>query len=219
MSYTNSSPCILYRKMTPRLPQKEASLSATPRWVWAALGAWIAVIVTGSIKLAAHANAGIVPVSATSMEKLSKTGAARLEMFLHPHCPCSAASLRELQRILARAEATTRCNIYFYRPANQPDEWVQGAHWQTALQLPNVQTLIDPAGAVSAQRGIRASGEVQAFDATGACRFQGGVTPSRGHEGDSLGKSAVLAVLNNQPPQINSTPVFGCSLQSSGNAL
>ena len=42
--------------------------------------------------------------------------------------------------------------------------------------------------------------------------FEGGITSSRGHAGDSVGRSALEARLLDSGPADDGAPVFGCSL-------
>jgi hypothetical protein len=47
---------------------------------------------------------------------------------------------------------------------------------------------------------------------TGKLLFSGGITASRGHEGDNVGRSAIVSFILNGHAPVNHTPVFGCSL-------
>jgi hypothetical protein len=44
--------------------------------------------------------------------------------------------------------------------------------------------------------------------------FKGGITASRGHSGDNLGRDAVIDLVTSGVASASSTPVFGCSLQN-----
>jgi hypothetical protein len=43
--------------------------------------------------------------------------------------------------------------------------------------------------------------------------FRGGITGSRGHEGDNAGESAIIGLTQGRDPQ-GGTQVFGCALSS-----
>jgi hypothetical protein len=55
------------------------------------------------------------------------------------------------------------------------------------------------------------SGQVLAYDGQGRLAFNGGITASRGHEGDSAGRSAVEAMLAGRRHAATAF-VFGCLL-------
>jgi hypothetical protein len=64
--------------------------------------------------------------------------------------------------------------------------------------------------------GAKTSGDVLLFGANGKLIFAGGITASRGHEGDNPGADAMLKALGesrrNKVSTTTATPVFGCSL-------
>jgi hypothetical protein len=78
--------------------------------------------------------------------------------------------------------------------------------------------LDDADGAESRRFGAAASGHVVAYDAAGRLRFHGGVTASRGHEGDNAGADALVAILRGGKPAITSAPTFGCAIVPSSPA-
>ncbi|MBL7645616.1 MAG: RedB protein [Candidatus Hydrogenedentes bacterium] len=135
-----------------------------------------------------------------------------LVMFLHPRCPCSAASITQLDRVLRRSPGRFRTWVLLVRPAGVPETWEAGANAEAALRLPETTLLIDSAGELARQFGARYSGTVQAFDTGGNRRFTGGITASRGHEGESLGGLALRDIGAGRVPDAASMPVFGCSL-------
>jgi hypothetical protein len=76
-----------------------------------------------------------------------------------------------------------------------------------------VQVRVDPDGAEADRFGSKTSGEVLLYDAYGGLRFQGGITPARGHEGDNLGKSTVASIVRGEPTDVGHSPVFGCVIR------
>jgi hypothetical protein len=133
-------------------------------------------------------------------------------MFLHPHCPCSYASVEELSRLLAKANGRSSVHVVFIRPAQFPQRWEQTDLWRAVEGIPDVQVSVD-IGGVEAQRfGAVTSGSTLVYDASGALLFQGGVTGGRGHAGDNPGKSAVLAAIQHGRAEYDKSSVFGCSL-------
>jgi hypothetical protein len=135
-----------------------------------------------------------------------------LIMLLHPHCPCSRASLRELAVLLSRASERPTAYVLLVRPNGAPTDWLNTDLWNDASAIPGVSVVVDPNGGDSRALGATTSGEVAVYDAAGSLRFSGGITDGRGHEGDNTGLDAVLSVLGKQTPRTTSTPVYGCPL-------
>jgi hypothetical protein len=75
-----------------------------------------------------------------------------------------------------------------------------------------LQLLIDGDGDLTEKFGAQTSGHVFLYDKLGVLRFQGGITPSRGHAGDSYGQAAILSLLRGGRPERDAAPVFGCPL-------
>lgn len=187
--------------------------------VGAALLTWLAVIGSGMSYLAfydqqagqaAAAPAHIAPLVASVPQK------QRLFMFVHPHCPCSKAGVRELQRLMSRCLVEVEATIYFIRPENEPDSWAHGSLWELAKQTPGTQVRIDAGGKVSQQFAATTSGSIVVYDAAGQLQYQGGITFARGHEGDSRGKAAIFALARREASNVTACPVYGCPLR--GNA-
>src|SRR6185295_8232539 len=120
---------------------------------------------------------------------------ARLFLALHPHCPCSQATVSELSRILTRAPGTAEVTVLLYKPSSESDEWVRGTLLDRCRGL-RCKIRIDEGGLLAASLGCLTSGSVVVYDAHGQLRYQGGITISRGHEGDNAGERAVTDILN-----------------------
>jgi hypothetical protein len=70
-------------------------------------------------------------------------------------------------------------------------------------------------GGVESQRfGALSSGQALLYGADGRLLFAGGITESRGHQGDNAGESAIAALVlgAGRSGQSSSTPVYGCPL-------
>jgi len=135
-----------------------------------------------------------------------------LVLFAHPQCPCTRASVAELAAIMTRCPDRTAAFVYFFRPAGKPPEWCDTDLWREATRIPGVEVAADVDGREAAAFGVETSGHVLLFDRAGRLRFGGGITASRGHEGDNPGRAAVVAVLTGVTPEVRSTPVFGCPI-------
>jgi hypothetical protein len=129
---------------------------------------------------------------------------------LHPQCPCSAATVSELDRLLAHARTTPEVYAVFVAPPDAPDDWVQSRTWRAAAAITGLHVIRDD-GSEARRFGARVSGQVLAYDTAGQLQFNGGITGSRGHEGDNAGRAAIEAMLADQP-HASSAFVFGCLL-------
>jgi hypothetical protein len=141
-----------------------------------------------------------------------------LVVAVHPHCPCTRATLRELERIAARCRDAARIRALFYADPALGADWEQSDLWRQAGAIPGVEVVSDPLGATAARFGARTSGQVLLFDRSGKLVFEGGITAARGHEGANAGAQAVIDLLLGERALVESTPVFGCGLHSEGGA-
>jgi hypothetical protein len=138
-----------------------------------------------------------------------------LVVCLHPKCPCSQATLSELERLLARTAAVAtqpKVLAVIAMPTDADDSWTSSPLVQRCRRLPEARVAFDRGGRIAAAFGASTSGEVLLFDSAGIRQFAGGVTASRGHEGASAGSDAIVALLEGEQPTMLSTPVFGCRL-------
>jgi hypothetical protein len=135
-----------------------------------------------------------------------------LVMFAHPKCPCTDASLEELQNILVRSRGKINPTICFFDPDGVSSDWTQTSLVRAARQIPGLTVVIDQNGAAADKFGAMTSGQVLMFDGQGHRVFVGGITGSRGHAGDNRGQAAVLALANGDATESVQTAVFGCAL-------
>ncbi len=136
-----------------------------------------------------------------------------LVVFIHPECPCSRATLRELRRLLDAVGDRVATEIVFVRPGSVQAGWERGENWDLAAALPGVSVHVDQDGATAAAFGVLTSGHTLLYDRDGRLRFSGGITAARGHEGDSAGQSMVADMLLRGRAGSAVTPVFGCALR------
>jgi hypothetical protein len=135
-----------------------------------------------------------------------------LVFFAHPHCPCTRASLHELDRLLAGTQNRVSATVVFTIPDGVPAGWEQGDLWNSAKGIPGLTVIRDQGGREAHRFEVEGSGHVLLYAPTGKLLFSGGITASRGHEGDNMGRSAIVSfILDDQSP-LSHTPVFGCSL-------
>lgn len=148
-----------------------------------------------------------------------------LLLFLHPQCPCSRATLVELEKILESTTALTnappRTLVVASVPRNAGNRWTDSPLNKRAGQLPNADLYVDVDGIETDRFGVTTSGTVMLFAPQGKRTFSGGITISRGHEGRSVGgellQERLCRDLDNQTDtyadfDVSSPPVFGCAL-------
>jgi hypothetical protein len=150
-----------------------------------------------------------LPASAATFQR---TGVTTLFVALHPHCPCSRATIVNLEGALNAPNHNTNVIALIYRPRDRSADWTQTDTVQRLSALPGVRTVTDLDGHTAATLGMKTSGQIVAYDADGRLVFSGGITPSRGHEGESAGLQALSTLLANRSPTLAATSVYGCPL-------
>lgn len=176
---------------------------------------WALMVAAGMATLWAYQNRPGPAAAAPRAWPLSSSlprpaGRPALVMTLHPQCPCSHATLAELERLMAQAAERPSVHLLFVAPRGANDAWVRSGLWQTAARVPGVHLTRDD-GTEAKRFGARVSGQVLVYDGTGRLQFSGGITGSRGHEGDNAGRDAIDAILAGRPHPA-SAYVFGCLL-------
>jgi hypothetical protein len=137
-----------------------------------------------------------------------------LVIFAHPRCPCSRATIGELERLMPRIQNRMKVYVVFFSPKQRPENWAHDDLWQQARSIPGVETQLDQDGEVASRFDARTSGQTFLYDAQGELMFRGGITPERGHMGDSNGRAAILQFITTGTVSVALTPVFGCSLRN-----
>ena len=143
------------------------------------------------------------------------SNAPALLMFIHPQCPCTKASLRELERLQAALKDVPLDVVVIVMTDVDPQLQLDTGLGQVAQGMRGVRVVGDPKGRLARRFGVRTSGQTLLYDKAGELRFAGGITPSRGHEGDNRGSGMIRqVVLEDTRPGDATTPVFGCAIQS-----
>jgi len=187
------------------------------RAIWAiAIAAWMSAVLGGFFWLSSYkATVGArlaAPVGWPASTTVGREpGRPTLVMFAHPHCPCTRASVSELARLAAgHPELSTR--VLFLKPEDVPDGWERTGLWRTVAGIPGAVPLRDDRGREAARFGAVTSGFTILYDADGKLLFSGGITASRGHEGDSFGRRRIASLLRTGSADRRDAPVFGCAL-------
>jgi hypothetical protein len=129
-----------------------------------------------------------------------------LVMFLHPLCPWSRASIDELAEVIARTKDRVAVNAVLLRAHSLENEGVD------LNGLPSITSWDDNDGTLARRFGVLTSGHVLLYDPGGRLLYSGGITASRGHRGENLGRSALLAAILGAARDSGRIPVFGCPL-------
>lgn len=178
---------------------------------------WLWVVLTGTWLLAQYSQtAGAMGNPPAHWPKTSRVphapGQAKLMMFLHPRCPCSRATLGELELLAAHCQGLFSAQVWFIQPEGMAEPWVKTDLWRTAVAIPGVQVNVDHEGEEARLFQAVTSGQTLLYDAGGGLIFQGGMTLARGHAGDNPGREAIESLLKQKSTLAASSPVFGCAL-------
>jgi len=194
-----------------------------PRLRWLMAGAlWLCCVLAGFALLIRYKStagtADVAPLTWPAKSALKPGKGATLLMFVHPHCACSRASISEMGRLLQRIhDRVSAVRIVFVRPPGTPAGWQNTELRQRALTLPGA-SVVDDDGAIEAERfHASTSGTTLLYDASGRLAFHGGITPMRGHQGDSAGQERIVAIVTGGSAERNESPVFGCGLADKDN--
>ena len=202
-----------------RVRNNPPAASRPPRWQAArpVLGVlWVALVGLGFWWLVRYE---IEPGAGSSLARwpagteLALDGARpTLLVFVHPRCPCSRATIAELDRLVTGVRERARVEVLVYDdPALGPD-WAESDLTRSARHIVGASVARDPHGALARRFDALTSGQALLFAPDGRLLFRGGITDARGHEGDNPGSQAVLALLDDPSRAPLETPVFGCSL-------
>lgn len=140
------------------------------------------------------------------------SGLPNLLMVVHPQCPCTQASLEELDRLLSRHPGQVQATCFFVWPRSQSQDWVRSDSWKQASRVPNLRMVLDVEGQRARLLGAYTSSQTYLYGRDDRLLFSGGITGSRGHAGENS-SSALLESLILEP-QAGSVPahtqVYGC---------
>lgn len=147
----------------------------------------------------------------TSRVRLAAT-LPTVAMFAHPNCPCTLASLDQLATLVRKKPSRARVYVLIVQAPGLSRDLTKSDTATAARRIEGAIVLPDPSGVEAKRFGAATSGQVVVFDPRGTQRFRGGITESRGHPSPNDGLDAVASILDSKPPEVHSTPVFGCSL-------
>jgi hypothetical protein len=197
---------------------------ASERWTgnsaWLAVAGlvWVALLAAGMAWMLGHdftpgESSGEVPnVWPEDVARVRRSGVATLVMAVHPGCPCTRASLDQLERLIVRTGPRLRVmTLHFSSPATDTERVGVGTR-NVISSNSRIEAMMDRDGELAKRFGLVTSGEVAVYDREGRLRFHGGLTPSRGCSAPGTGFDAVLALANGNEIARPAAPVFGCSI-------
>ncbi|HEY9757540.1 MAG TPA: hypothetical protein V6C97_20395 [Oculatellaceae cyanobacterium] len=166
---------------------------------------------------------GVVAAGWPSQTPLSLEGQGNtLVVFLHPQCPCSMATVTELAKVVDHYRAPLKiyadiANSYLDSKTKQLKCVGESQPGATRLvkyvsEIPGVQLVSDPDSKIATAFGAETSGYTMLYNQHGKLLFAGGITSSRGHEGDNDSADSLIAALKGESNRAASAPVFGCRL-------
>lgn len=151
-----------------------------------------------------------------SSEIIRATNQATLIMVAHPKCPCTRASIEELNSLMVEGKGKITAYVLFYKPKGSADGWEKTDLWRSAAAIPGVHVRTDQDGREARVFRTATSGQTMLFDRSGHLVFSGGITAGRGHAGDNAGRSAIISFLRTGRAERNTTFVFGCAVNGAG---
>ena len=135
-------------------------------------------------------------------------GRPALVVVLHSMCPCSLGTVANLHYLTPAQSRKIDVTLV-----------VTGPHCRTsavavqACLVPRAHIRFLTEGQVIAKYGALTSGQAYLFDQSGALVFAGGLTDSRGCQGQSRGMKAVTDTIAGKPC-VKALPVFGCPVRT-----
>lgn len=205
------------------MPRRRSEDAPRRKIIPLAIAGWLIAATAGMGALWAYENgpgdAAVAPRRWPVESALSMPGShARLVVVAHPKCPCTRATLRELERLMAENDGRLETDILFTMPRGAQASDFQTDLYERASRIPNVRVHRDESGAETRLFGAATSGQTLLYDRHGTLLFAGGITPGRGHEGDNAGRSAIYRHLRDDGDAATTASVFGCGLHDPGTA-
>jgi len=183
--------------------------------LFGAVAVWVLVVCVGlKLFVGYKITPGVAAVAPSQWPRSSLPRVAdqsTLVMFVHPRCPCTRASLAELDAIMRLRAA--QAFVVFMRPDGAKPGWERTDSWDSAGRIPHTTRVIDEGGLEAKRFGAATSGQLVVYDPNGHLVFAGGITDSRGHLGDNVGRRTVVELLAQHQAR-HEHPVFGCPLAS-----
>jgi hypothetical protein len=144
-------------------------------------------------------------------------GRATLVALVHPRCPCSRATLGELERILSRAPDRVTTHLLFWKPHGADPSWEKAPLWSDAAAHAWIQAHWDEGGREARLFQASASGYALLYDERGRLLFRGGLTGGHGNCGGHASSDAIVSALLHRSAPLPTAAAFGCPLLAEKN--
>lgn len=183
------------------------------------VASWLVMVGAGLGLLSAYAATPGRPAHPPERWPSASTIARRPDLptilvFAHPGCPCTRATLGEIDWLLARIVGQADVHVLLLESAGGDGAVPDTSLERMATAIPTVQVQRDSDGDEASRFGVATSGQVLLYDTGGRLRFAGGITGARGHAGDNAGRDELLMQLTAADAESAGSPVFGCGLWS-----
>lgn len=184
---------------------------------------WLALSILGIIILAGYQSdagaQGVAPVKWPAKSSVSRENGQKkdntLLVFLHPQCPCSKATVHQLDLLLTKQnKKNTSAYAIFVIPKGLGSDFAQGDLYDQCRQIDGLKIVQDRDAIEANLFAARTSGQMYIYDKDGQLSFSGGITPGRGHEGDSLGLDRAKEILSTKAGQKTVCRTYGCALEN-----
>jgi hypothetical protein len=196
------------------------------QFLWVALIAgWAVALGLGGLRFLRFESAAGAPAVAPSQWPagscvVRKAGQPTLVILAHPKCPCTRATIGELSKLMTDCQGKVSATVLVVRLPGMPADWEKTDLWFSAAAIPGVSVVVDDQGREAQRLGAQTSGQALLYSPDGTLLFSGGITESRGHNGDNAGRSAITSLVLHHTTKISvaaHTPVYGCPLFDTGS--
>src|SRR6185503_15587865 len=128
-------------------PWMKCYLWASRQWPVALAAAWLFLVGFACFTLVRYSltpgRRGTPPAQWPAASEVAREHTEpTLVLVLHPHCPCSRATLAELTEIMTQCQGRLGARILFVRPTGLPDPWVKTDLWRTVRSIPSAVPIL-----------------------------------------------------------------------------
>jgi hypothetical protein len=174
---------------------------------------WLFFVALGvyNLNLFTYTGKRAASVSIPKGSSLLSSTRPTLLVFLHPKCSCSKATVVELEKLLPTLEGVD-VKVVMNVPAGRDLSWSSGDLKDQVSPLKYVTIVNDMGGAEALRFHASTSGHAMLIDAQKNLIYSGGLTPGRGHVGETQGHTVIRkwARTKNQTSTIEK--IFGCDI-------
>ncbi len=159
-----------------------------------------------------------VPVKLPTIDIIGDASKPTIVFFYHPHCPCTRATIRNIERALTNCLCNPRIIAFAFIPEGKSESWIESDTTRKLRTFKGTQVYPDQAGLITRKFRVVTSGHILVYDRDKQLVFSGGVTSSRGHEGTCNAIEAFLHAANGEVHSSIEYPAFGCSIVDENSA-